>query len=158
MTKQQKIQLEYSVYWEQVKDLVDDFGWIKNSKLHPSNISNFNLKVEWKFDEGGFYARDKWRPKSLENLETNNGWIKVIDIHTLPEDLKLFNFIACNNLEKPFVGFIDSSYSEVFFYDFNNYKVKKEGNKYLLETNAWLKTQITHFQSLDKTNNLCPLF
>ncbi len=129
MKKQEKIQLEYSVFWEQVKDLVDDFGWIKNSKLHPSNISNFKIKVEWKFDEGGFYARDKWRPKSLINLESNNGWIKIESENDLPNDGSI-NYYG-------------------YWLEFNQLDI------YTLNEliNYYKSKEITHYQSILKPNN-----
>jgi len=75
--KQQAIEAAYGEFWEQVKDFVDENGWIDLKSIHP-NIFNFKFELseDWNY----------WRHKTLENLETNNGWIRIESEKDMPKD------------------------------------------------------------------------
>jgi hypothetical protein len=87
--------------------------------------------------------------KTIYN-ETNNGWIKIESKDDLPKEKEFFRFIPCNQFDKEFIGWIDTKLREVFFIDFSFYEVEKNGNKYTSQTNAWLTSQITHYQPIQK--------
>jgi len=76
MTKQEKIKEAYGEHWEQVKEFVDENGWI-----YLESLSNIIYSEPVEFDDKGNY----WRPKTLQGIETNLGWIKIESEADLPE-------------------------------------------------------------------------
>ena len=66
--KQEAIKNAYGEYWENVKDYVDNDGWINNSIPKFTFEQLKNLDLEYKNDV--FF-----RHKSLQGIENNNGWI-----------------------------------------------------------------------------------
>ena len=89
--KQEAIKKAYSEYWENVKDYVDENGWIDN------NISKFtfgqlkNLDLEYKNDV-------LFRPKSLQGIENNNGWVKIESEADLPNNEKVWIYTSNNRV------------------------------------------------------------
>jgi uncharacterized protein involved in tellurium resistance len=85
MKKQEKIQEAYGEYWEQVKDWVNIDGWFY------LNDTDFRLdnKIPLEFDA----LNNKMRPKSLQGIENNNGWIKIESEEDLPKDNTRCHFI-----------------------------------------------------------------
>ena len=77
--KQEAIKKAYSEYWEKVKDYVDNDGYIDNSIPKFTFGQVKNLDLEYKNDV--FF-----RPKSLQGIENNNGWIKVESEADLPKN------------------------------------------------------------------------
>ena len=71
--KQEAIRKAYGEYWDQVKNSIDDDGYILgNAKSLPNK----------EFDGDGFgYIR----PKSLQGIENNNGWIRIESDEDLPK-------------------------------------------------------------------------
>lgn len=75
-TKQLKIKEAYGEYSEIALELCDENGWIKNFDYYTyfpqdnesKRIGNYDCK----------------RPKSLEGIENNNGWIKIESEEDLP--------------------------------------------------------------------------
>ena len=83
--KQKAIKEAYGEHWETVKDYVDENGWIYTQTKHFNNISGLshsNLQTTPFNSEMEYY----WRPKSLQGIETNNGWIKIESEADLPKD------------------------------------------------------------------------
>ena len=76
--KQEAIKKAYGEYLEEVRRCIDEKGWC-----------SFNLKKYFKEDliDSKVY-RDKllYRPKSLQGIENNNGWIKVESEADLPKN------------------------------------------------------------------------
>jgi hypothetical protein len=88
--KQQAIQEAYGEHWEAAKDYVDQNGWIEPGTFDFNNTlntisANFKLEVEFKED---IRCSDHslYRPKSLQGIENNNGWIKIESEEDLPND------------------------------------------------------------------------
>jgi len=82
--KEHKIKDAYGEYWETIKDFVDENGWCY---LFPT------IKGELEFENTG---RDNvcYRPKSLQGIENNNGWVKIESENDLPKkDCDVFVFI-----------------------------------------------------------------
>lgn len=80
MTKKEKIQESYGEHWKTVKDYIDEDGFIncvKNKKL--SLIPHFDIS---EIDFKGNLVR----PKSIQGIEKNNGWIKIESEDDLPEE------------------------------------------------------------------------
>jgi len=80
MTKEEKIQESYGKHWEKLhpiakKCALDNYGWISSLLGNPPK----DLCLD--FDE----AFRIYRPKSLEGIEENNGWIKL---NGLPNEIE----------------------------------------------------------------------
>lgn len=73
--------------------MIRDNGW---STTEPKNKEGFDEKEEFCTD---IYKNDStrfiWRPKSLQGLEDNNGWICIKSESDLPKD-----FCACSVIVK----------------------------------------------------------
>lgn len=63
--KQQAIKNAYGEYWEQIKSQVDENGFIDTFKLPPKLFDEVNCKSI------------NFRPKILDGLNNNNGWIRI---------------------------------------------------------------------------------
>ena len=79
--KQEAIKNAYGEYWEQVKDYVNENGWCDVSKY--SKIKD--IEPEFSDIENKIGVFDM-RPKSLQGIENNNGWIKVESEADLPKN------------------------------------------------------------------------
>lgn len=119
MTKQEKIQEVYGEYWPYVKNHVDKNGWFdcgkKGERSLLSYFQVFNLDFEIHYQ----------RPKLLQGLTSNNGWIKFED----KEKQKVFDSIDVVFTDK------GNTYSYATYCNF--------ASIYELEN-------ITHFQQLVK--------
>ena len=73
MTKQEKIQEAYGKYWEVVYEYVDKNGWCS---------AYWKTKTYFQTE----FTSEKWRPKSLQGIEDNNGWIKIESEADLPKN------------------------------------------------------------------------
>ena len=73
--KQQAIKNAYGEYWDEVKNQVDENGFIEIFKLPP-------ILFDTVMNEGS----SKWRPKSLQGIDNNNGWIRIESDNDLPKD------------------------------------------------------------------------
>lgn len=122
MEKTEKIQEAYGDYWEQVKSFINDDGWVNRDLLRIDNINNFDVKST--------YNRfDSVRPKSLQGIENNNGWIKIESEADLPKE--------------------EGSY-------FIFYKNIITQSSFLFEEQTWQEAlkrkEITHYQPITKPN------
>jgi len=145
MTKEEKIQESYGKYWYAVKDYVNENGWCNIRR--GVNFDKIILEIPWQTRTGNQY---NWRPKSLQGIENNKGWIKIESEDDLPKEKEFFRFIPCNKFDEEFTGWIDKELGEVLFIDFKYYDCKKDGKKFITESNAWLTCQITHYQQIQK--------
>jgi len=122
--KNKAIQEAYGKHWENVKNYVDENGWCY---LFPT------IKGELDFENTG---RDNvcYRPKSLQGIENNNGWIKL----NTQSDLK-HKMIDCY-----FMSNDELINGEIYNYDFYY------GNKY------FNFSEVTHYKPIAKPK--LPLF
>lgn len=98
--KQEVIKKAYGEQWEQVKDYVDEDGWIEYSNIDISQMLEIENRGDG-YDDNIFY-----RPQSLAGIETNNGWIKIESEDNLPKDAieKETDFwLSINNIS--FIGY-----------------------------------------------------
>ena len=121
--KQEAIKKAYGEYWENVKDYVDNDGWIDNSIPKFTFGQLKNLDLEYKNDV--FF-----RPKSLQGIENNKGWIRIESKDDLPKEKALY-FIANSNPDIIF-------YSSNMIADLDNLK------------EMWEDGDITHYQPIEK--------
>ena len=69
--KQEAIKKAYGEYWEAVKDFVDENGWI-------DFLEDIQRIMYFFHDSDNIEVfKSTWRPKSLQGIENNNGWIKI---------------------------------------------------------------------------------
>jgi len=91
MTKEEKIQEAYGEYWEKLKFCIDENGWF-NQITKWQSLDNYFHKDTI---EGKSYLQ---RPKSLQGIENNNGWIKIESEEDLPTTEIDCHIIYNNNL------------------------------------------------------------
>ena len=123
--KQEAIKNAYSEYWDKVKDYVDENGWIFWSDKNPIGIYN-NRYLEYKEENPNY-----WRPKSLQRIENNKGWIRIESEDDLPKN-DMYVHIIFN--KKANIAFLCNSE----FYNPNKVKYYKKG--------------VTHYKIIEESN------
>ena len=116
--KQEAIKNAYGEYWENVKDYVDNDGWINNSIPKFTFGQLKNLDLEYKNDV--FF-----RPKSLQGIENNNGWIRIESEADLPKE-------------------------EGLYFTMRRDKTKVEITHFFYELSKEFKKVATHYQPIEK--------
>lgn len=126
MKKEERIQ---SAYGDLYNKSIDDNGWMRLSVKTPKDLVRyfidnkhiFNTKVETTPDEYKTY----FRPKSLQGIENNNGWIKIESEDDLPK-------------EDGFYWVVDSETKDIIdrYFDTKNYDYFNQFS--------------THYQSIQK--------
>lgn len=95
--KQKAIEKAYGEHWETVKNYVDENGNIQLGYCGANGIDDAKFVVVNSYGlnfENGIYTNSDsygegfgfWRPRSLQGIETNNGWIKIESEDDLPKD------------------------------------------------------------------------
>jgi hypothetical protein len=77
-TKEELIKESYGEYWELVKSFVDENGWLYECNIIVKlrdNLITFCDFTLLKYSEVGNFPMFYYRPKSLQGIEDNNGWI-----------------------------------------------------------------------------------
>jgi len=82
MTKQEIIKQAYGEHWNKVCEYVDENGWCNS--YWGKEYTDLNGVGKTKKDP--LY----WRPKSLQGIEDNNGWIKIKSETDLPKGGDIF--------------------------------------------------------------------
>lgn len=85
MTKQEKIEEAYGEYWERVKDYVDENGFIWQSNMFFPKTEMMD-KIEIQVKSFPPHGTCKWRPKTIQGIESNHGWIKIESENDLPKE------------------------------------------------------------------------
>lgn len=83
--KQQAIINVYGEYYEQFRKYIDKNGWIAQSDIF---LPSLDLPDSFEVEVKGFPPKGatKWRPKQLQGIENNNGWIRIESENDLPKD------------------------------------------------------------------------
>lgn len=86
MTKEEKIKEAYGEYWElfsyKEQDLIlKNNGWV-NKFNHPLHFEMVNF---YEIETLAYGVGTSWRPKSLQGIENNNGWIQIESENDLPK-------------------------------------------------------------------------
>lgn len=84
--KQQCIKDAYGEYWEQVKDYVDEYGWLKYGDLRNEDLGIKDSELEWS-NLSHNINNENYRPKSLQGIETNNNWVSIESEDDLPKEV-----------------------------------------------------------------------
>lgn len=125
MTKEQKIKEVYQDLYEKYHNLIDDNGWFSNG-----HETNYVTLGQTEFLGECEYRNNKFRPISLQGIESNNRWIKINDDTDLP-NIETWNYDVC-------ILYEDGTY----FYD-KSVTLKKL--RFLYKTNS-----ITHYKETDE--------
>lgn len=107
MTKKELVKNSYEQFYEYVENSVDENGWVKREEHSGFMRNHFYLgdNIETKFIDKVEY----WRPKTLEGIEDNNGWISIND--KMPE-LGENNIVWLSLNKVSFFGFFTNPISE----------------------------------------------
>lgn len=95
MTKQEKIQEAYGEHWEWVLCYVDSDGWCHARKSIRFDEIKKDIEIETNKDDSYW-----WRPKSLQGIGTNNGWIKIEGEDDLPNEINGLWEVIMNGEQK----------------------------------------------------------
>ncbi len=84
MTKQEAIQKAYGEHWEKLKGYIDENGWVEDLQactclfldFFDGRISSRIFYIDC--DINDIDTQEFFRPKSLQGIENNNGWINGI--------------------------------------------------------------------------------
>ena len=87
MTKQEKIQEAYGEHYEMVKNHIDENGWIDTQTF---SFSRKGIDFEQYKKRSNTYLGFYNRPKSLQGIEYNNGWIKIESENDLPKESGMY--------------------------------------------------------------------
>lgn len=77
MSKEEIIREAYGEYWEEIKEYVKDNGWCNCMVANKLALSG-----NQEDSDCGYYVR----PKALQGIEHNNGWIKIENEADLPKE------------------------------------------------------------------------
>ena len=117
MTKQEKIQEAYGKYWEVVYEYVDKNGWCS---------AYWKTKTYFQTE----FTSEKWRPKSLQGIENNNGWIRIESEADLPKEGMHHSILLDSECINGY-----RNYDVIVFYEVNSKFRKKD---------------ISHYQPIEK--------
>jgi len=85
MTKTEKIQEAHGEYFERLKGFIDNNGWVKRGHYHFLKSAFTEEQIKENYQVTVEIDNDKmFRPKSLQGIENNNGWIKIESEADLP--------------------------------------------------------------------------
>ena len=129
MTKEEKIKEAYiEVFGEKrIRSIMNyvykENGFIEGFVLLDLKLDVKNEKLERKFN-GVVYS---YRPKSLQGIENNNGWIKIESEKDLPKEkgLKCL-FLNKNNMHTTYISDDVLYDSDWFFRRYTHWKIKNE--------------------------------
>ena len=129
MTKEEKIKEAYiEVFGEKrIRSIMNYVykgnGFIAGFVLLDLKLDIKNEKLERKFN-GVVYS---YRPKSLQGIENNNGWIKIESEKDLPKEkgLKCL-FLNKNNMHTTYISDDVLYDSDWFFRRYTHWKIKNE--------------------------------
>lgn len=111
-TKQEIIKQAYGEHWNKVCEYVDEKGWC----VGYWNICEVLNGISKPRSQG-----TKWRPKSLEGLEDNNGWIKIESYQDLPKETGHYWVKRGNDIGVNYIIVPESFYSG-FLHNLTHYK------------------------------------
>lgn len=131
IAKCKAIKQAYGEYWNQLRDSAKFSAINNNGWLHYNEITNNNGTLLDCIQMDILHDIDCYRPKSLQGIENNNGWICIESEEDLPKEV-----IECRTC----------------FYNGKNYiegVIKKRSPQEL----SRLKyiNEITHYQPIEKT-------
>lgn len=130
MTKKELIKNAYEEFYEYVENSADENGWVKREEHSGFMRSHFYLgkNIETKFIDKVEY----WRPKTLEGIENNNGWIVIRSEEDLPRESDAY-----------FVAYFFKG--KLLFQYLRAFRINSDDTEYWLDN-------FTHYQPITKPN------
>lgn len=110
-TKEEVIKEAYGFLFEYKKHLIDKDGWFDNSNENDS-VTNGETEFLGKCD---FKDNTTFRPKSLQGLEDNNGWIDSNE--KLPTEFGFYH-VEIENNEQDLLAYFNVEYKKWYIGDF----------------------------------------
>ena len=132
-TKQQAIQEAYGEHWELFEN--DEQEKILRNNgfcLLFSHPLHFELSKFMEIETFAYGIGTSWRPKSLQGIENNNGWLKIESEDDLPKDLTKCHFIIRGYENNNYIG----HYYDGLFWNSHN------------EAYSW--QVVSHYQPIEK--------
>jgi len=130
--KQEVIRLAYGEWWESLSAYVTVDGWVETDKNSLYIRNSFYLDGSIETTE--MYDAKYWRPKSLQGIENNNGWISIESEEDLPK-LSYGNYHVFTK-EPIYVNGKKQNIEEYWQEDLN-------------KKNWWMEN-VTHYQPIQK--------
>lgn len=83
--KQQAIKNAYGQYYDMFKEYIDENGYVAQKSLF---FPSLGISHDFEIQVKGFEPKGetKWRPKQLQGIEDNNGWIRIESENDLPKE------------------------------------------------------------------------
>lgn len=116
MTKEEKIKEAWGEHYESNKELINDDGWLRHCNL--TSIDTVRLSIQKKdlferlVKNTATAFEVYFRPKSLQGIENNNGWIKLTgepyEVDKIP-NVELYNI----NTKGHYLSFDENEFIDV---------------------------------------------
>lgn len=132
--KEKAIREAYGEYWEQVKDFVDENGWFEYDFYNQDKSQEYKTAIDLVCDNISTTSNPSnthIRPKSLDGISDNNGWISVEDQSSLANEEHYF---ICNG---------NNVFSLAYFYISHDKKFSNGAISFPIN-------EITHYQQVIK--------
>lgn len=81
MTKQEAIQRAYGKHWKDVKDHVNEDGWLDKIVFEETSLNYSDMNIAFRHIDNKYCL-----PLSLSGIDTNNGWTKIESENDLPKE------------------------------------------------------------------------
>lgn len=125
-TKQQAIQEAYGRFYDAKKRHYSVNGWSNPESYTEQEMYEMMQEINMEFGE------HRCRPKSLQGIENNNGWIRIETEDDLPKDLTKCHFIIRGYENNHYMG----HYYDGLFWNSHN------------EAYSW--QVVSHYQPIEK--------
>lgn len=125
-TKQQVIKEAYGQNWNNVKEHIDENGWLNVDDFYLISQGKLNFtQIETK-EEGLIFQNH--RPVSLSGLESNNGWTKIESEDDLPNYQGTIILIKKDEeeYETQFFNYLKNGEKEEFAKIYSHYRLFPE--------------------------------
>lgn len=91
MTKEEKIKEAWGLNYDEFSEYIDSDGWARYPHFQKHEMVQDVRPIEFRSQGTDF------RPKSLQGIENNNGWIKIESEDDLPKELYIKTNIIKDN-------------------------------------------------------------
>ena len=135
--KQEAIRKAYGEYWGRLPKKIKEEIFLLDGWLDWLSLNDINIGLLWFEIRNGIevnidFDKDRLRPKSLQGIENNNGWIRIESEEDLPKASIEAHFMLIN-------GDIEAGIFDLVSSTFQN--VRRE---------YFLLRQVTHYQPIVK--------
>lgn len=89
MTKLEAIIEAYGEFYDEMKPWIDENGWFDKNSFYNKTFSFNYEEIQITFT----HKEDFMRPLSLNGIDTNNGWVELIDRNSFPVEDEFYWFL-----------------------------------------------------------------